>query len=324
MARKRRRIQAGFCYHAMLRGNGGECIFKDDADRIRFCQLLQYASEKHQLNIHGFCLMGNHVHFIIQPRTSDLTAGMHSLAFRYAQFFNKKYNRRGYLYQGRYKAVLVQPGAYLQRLVRYVHLNPVRAGMVCKPEDYRWSSHSAYVGNDAYTWLDQALILNVFGGTSSDGAERLFRYTQMNDKEAADEAFEIRMSLSKGAYGDNEFLEKWCPILAENEAGSGFHLRSANEVSLETIVEIVCRRLETTKEDVCSEKRASQLVQARAVIASLTRKFGAGTMTALGNYISRDPTSLAKLARKGELDAEVKRITDELFALLIGRTLTPF
>ena len=70
MARKRRFIQAGFCYHVMLRGNGGQDIFKDDADRTRFCLLLQYAKEKHQFNIHGFCLMRNHVHFIIS--TSQL------------------------------------------------------------------------------------------------------------------------------------------------------------------------------------------------------------------------------------------------------------
>ena len=181
MARKRRHIQAGFCYHVMLRGNGGQDIFKDNADRSRFCQLFQYASEKHQLNIHGFCLMGNHVHLVIQPRTSNLTAGMHSLAFRYAQHFNKKYKRRGYLYQGRYKAVLVQSGTYLRRLVRYVHLNPVRARIVQRPEEYLWSSHRAYIGNGDYTWLNRTLVLDAFGGEFDGGVESLSLYTQMDD-----------------------------------------------------------------------------------------------------------------------------------------------
>ena len=300
----------------MLRGNGGQDIFKDNADRARFCLLLQYASEKHQLDLHGFCLMGNHVHLVIQPSTSDLTAGMHSLAFRYAQHFNRKYKRRGYLYQGRYKAVLVQSGTYLLRLVRYVHLNPVRARIVQRPEGYRWSSHRAYIGDGDYTWLNRTLVLDAFGGESSGGVERLLQYTKMNDDEARDEAIEIRKSLRRGAYGDEEFLEKWCPILTDDEGWADYHPGGATEVSLERIVEVVCCRMDTAVEDIRSDKRSKRLVQARTVMASLTRKLGAGSMSALSRYISRDPTSLAKLARKGELDAQVQVFTEELLKVL--------
>lgn len=320
MARKRRCIQAGLCYHVMLRGNGGQEIFKDNADRTRFCLLIQYAGEKHQLNIHGFCLMGNHVHFIIQPLTSNLTAGMHALAFRYAQYFNKKYKRRGYLYQGRYKAVLVQSGMYLRRLVRYVHLNPVRAGITLRPGEYRWSSYRAYIGDADYTWLNRNLVLDAFGGEcGSGGMERLSFYSQMNDDEARDEAIEIRKSLRRGAYGDVEFLEKWCPIIKKDDVSSDFHIDGANTVSLESIVEAVCCRLNTNVKDICSDKRAKQLVQARMVMANLTRKLDAGSMTALGRHISRDPTSLAKLARKGALDAQVQVITDELLTIFVSK-----
>lgn len=315
MARKRQYIQAGFCYHVMIRGNGGEDIFKDNADWARFCLLLQYASEKHQLNIHGFCLMRNHVHLVIQPHPSELTAGMHALAFRYAQHFNKKYKRRGYLYQGRYKAVLVQSGTYLRRLIRYVHLNPVRARIVQKLEEYPWSSYRAYIGEDSFNWLNRDLVLDTFGGESEGGVERLSHYTQMGDNEAQDEAIEIRKSLRRGAYGDREFLEKWCPILSEDKVQVGF-LGIADEVSLKNLTEVVCRRLATTIEEIRSDKRTKQLVLARTVLASLVRKFGVGSMTTLGGYISRDPTSLAKLVRKGEVDVQVRIFTDELLAVL--------
>lgn len=312
MARKRRCIQAGFCYHVMLRGNGGQDVFKDNEDRVRFCILLQYASEKHQLNIHGFCLMKNHVHIIIQPLTASLTAGMHALAFRYAQHFNRKYKRRGYLYQGRYKAVLVQSGTYLRRLVRYVHLNPVRARIVQSPEEYWWSSHLAYIGNVDYTWLNRKLVLDTFGGELSGGLKNLLQYTHMNNEQAHEEAIDIRKSLRRGAYGDEEFLEKWCPILNEDDVKADYHLGEANEVSLEKIVDSVCSCLKTTLEDVRSDKRAKRLVQARTVMACLTRKFKAGSMHELGRYISRDSTSLAKLARRGELDAQIQDFTIEL------------
>jgi putative transposase len=314
MARKRRFIQAGFCYHVMLRGNGGQDIFKDDADRTRFCLLLQYAKEKHQFNIHGFCLMSNHVHFIIQPLNSNLTSGMHSLAFRYAQHFNRKYKRRGYLYQGRYKAVMVQSGTYLLRLIRYVHLNPVRAGIVRKPEEYIWSSQSSYIKGKEYTWLDQTLVIDAFGGV-----ERLFRYTQMDDDKAREEAIEIRKSFQRGAYGDEKFLEEWCPILREGEVGENSEQRDSNEVSIECIVEIVCGRFEVNIEDVRSDKRTKSLVQARTVMASLTHRLDAGTMTSLGKYIFRDGTSLAKLARKIESDSQLRILVNELSEMLIEK-----
>ena len=318
MARKRRLIQEGLCYHVMLRGNGGQDIFKDDHDRVRFCLLLQYASEKHQLNVHGFCLMRNHVHLVVQPRTSNLSDGMHALGFRYAQHFNKKYKQRGYLYQGRYKAVLVQSGMYLQRLIRYVHLNPVRAKIVPFPENYQWSSHRAYIGETEYSWLDCTLILNEFGGQSKGGVERLSLYIQMNDDEARNEVMEIRKSLRNGAYGDSEFLEQWRPMLNKGTSLADSHLVGIHEVTVQCIVEMVCSRLNITREDICSEKRTKQLVQARMIMAGLTQKFKAGTMTDLSKELSRDPTSLAKLAKKGSSDVEVQAIMSELLTALIS------
>ncbi len=94
MARKRRIIVPGYCYHVMLRGNGGQVIFKNDADRIRFCLLLQYACESHGVAVHAFCLMSNHVHLLVQPKCKGLSAAMHALSFRYAQQFNRRYERR--------------------------------------------------------------------------------------------------------------------------------------------------------------------------------------------------------------------------------------
>lgn len=318
MARKRRFIQSGFCYHVMLRGNGGQDIFTDTSDCVRFCLLLQYASEKHQLNIHSFCLMKNHVHFVVQPCTAKLTAGMHALAFRYAQYFNKKYKRRGYLYQGRYKAVLVQSGTYFRRLVRYVHLNPVRAGIIQRPEEYLWSSYRAYIGKDSYAWLNRDLVLDSFGGESESSVQRLSNYTQMNDDEARNEVIEIRKSVHKGAYGDSEFLEKWRPILVGDAVKTGTYLKTPNEVSVESIVEIVCSRLNSTLESICSDKRTEPLVLARMIMANLTQQLRAGSMTALGRHIARDPTSLAKLAKKAEANFQAQAITQELLKLLVS------
>jgi len=300
----------------MLRGNGGQEILKDDGDRAKFCLLLQYACEKHQLNVHGFCFMRNHVHLIIQPHTSNLTNGMHAVGFRYAQYFNKKYKRRGYLYQGRYKAVLVQSGTYLRRLIRYIHLNPVRAGIVQQPEDYRWSSHRAYIGKAEYSWLNRILILDAFSDEFKGSLEQLSSYVQMNDDEARNEVAEIQKSLRKGAYGDSEFLGKWCPILNEDKGLDNFQFNDTYKINVQNIVDAVCRHFNITLEDVCSAKRTKYLVLARMVMANLTKRLGAGSMTELAKQISRDPTSLAKLARKGELDVQVQNFTKTLLTSL--------
>jgi len=315
MARKKRCIVSGFCYHVMLRGNGGQDIYKDREDYVRFCLLLQYAIEKHKLHILGFCLMGNHFHLIIQPQGTDLASGMHALAFRYAQYFNKKYDRRGYLYQGRYKAILVQTGTYLRRLVRYVHLNPVRANIVHRPEGYMWSSYRAYIGNDAYTWLNTSIVFDAFGGTPCV-QERMIEYTLMNDEESRAELLEIRKSLKSGAYGDPEFLEKWHPKLSWNKIQAQSALEKAN-ISLEDVIQAVCLQFNVTLDDIRSDKRSKTLVHARMMLACLMRELGLGSLPTLAHLISRDPTSLAKLARKAQEFDQMQALKKELLISLI-------
>lgn len=107
--------------------------------------------------------MSNHIHHIIEPLKGDLKDGVHNVAFRYAQYFNSRHNRKGYLFQGRFRSIMVEDGAYLQRLIRYIHLNPVEAGIVSKTEDYPWCSHRAYLGNDVITWLETNRVLKVIG-----------------------------------------------------------------------------------------------------------------------------------------------------------------
>ena len=164
MPRKKRIWQRHKCHHVMLRGIEGMSVFLDDADRRRFCLLLQEAAEQHGHRVHAFCLMTNHIHLILEPITANaLKDCVHAFAFRYAQYFNKRYKRKGYLYQGRFCSTLVQDGNYLRRLIRYIHLNPVEAGLVKKPEEYRWCSHNAYFGHAAYTWLEIDCVLTRFG-----------------------------------------------------------------------------------------------------------------------------------------------------------------
>jgi len=140
MPRKNRFWESGRCYHIMLRGVDGRAIFADDADRCRFLLLLQESSELHRFRVHAFCLMSNHIHLLLESLNDALTVGAHRFATRYAQQFNRRHKKRGYVFQGRFRSILVENECYMRRLACYIHLNPLEAGLVSRPEDYRWSS----------------------------------------------------------------------------------------------------------------------------------------------------------------------------------------
>ena len=146
MARKPRIHLPGGFYHVILRGNSGQPVFFTDEDCCRFYLLLQEGTCRFGYRIHAFFLMTNHIHLVIQVGAIPLSRGMQNLSFRYARWINWRKKRTGHLFQGRYKAVLVDGDSYLLELIRYIHLNPVRAGMVTDPEEYLLSGHRAYLG----------------------------------------------------------------------------------------------------------------------------------------------------------------------------------
>jgi REP element-mobilizing transposase RayT len=158
MARKPRLHYLGAHYHVMLRGNGGMRIFQDEADRYKFLDLVQESIPRFKYRIHAFCLMTNHVHFAIQVSDISLSKIIQNISFRYTRYVNKKEKRIGHLFQGRYKALIVEADSYLLQLVRYIHLNPLHAKMVENLLDYPWSSHLAYLGHAEIPWLTKQFV----------------------------------------------------------------------------------------------------------------------------------------------------------------------
>ena len=163
MARKPRLHVPGGFTHVMLRGNGGADIFFAEADRRRFLDLIAEGVERFGHRLHGYCLMTNHVHLVVQAGEAPLSRAMQNLAFRYTRQVNARKKRIGHLFQGRYKALLVDAESYLLELVRYVHLNPVRAGLVADPADWPWSGQRAYLGREDLPWLTTDWVLAQFG-----------------------------------------------------------------------------------------------------------------------------------------------------------------
>ena len=146
MSRPLRLEFEGAFWHVTSRGNERKDIFRGDGDRLLFLSLLAAAVKRFRWRLHEYCLMTNHYHLVIETPFRTLAKGMHWLNSEYVRIFNKRYERVGHLFQGRYKGILIDEQNYLDEVRRYTVLNPVRAGMVADPAEYRWSSYRAHAG----------------------------------------------------------------------------------------------------------------------------------------------------------------------------------
>lgn len=142
MARQPRFVLPGQPQHVIQRGNNRQGIFLDDADRRHYLRALDEARQRFDCRVHAYVLMSNHVHLLITPATeTGISQTLQSLGRQYVGYFNRRHGRTGTLWEGRYRATLVESEAYLLTCCRYIELNPVRAGMVRSPRDYAWSSY---------------------------------------------------------------------------------------------------------------------------------------------------------------------------------------
>lgn len=158
------RIQyPGAWYHITSRGNEKKPIFKSRRDREKFLSYLKTANERYGAIIHVYCLMNNHYHLLLETPNPNLSQILHHINGAYTNYFNAKRHRSGHLFQGRYRAIVVEKDSYCQELSRYIHLNPVRAGLVEEPLKYPWTSYPYYIGiKSKPSWLKTDTVLAYF------------------------------------------------------------------------------------------------------------------------------------------------------------------
>ena len=164
---------SGALYHVTSRGDRRENIYEDDTDRECFLKTCEQVIENFNWICHAYCLMSNHYHLVIETPDGNLSKGMRQLNGVFTQASNRRHRRSGHLFQGRYKAVLVDADAYLLELTRYVVLNPVRAGMVTHPREWPWSSYIGMTGEGiAQSWLSTDGLLAQFATQREDAIRR--------------------------------------------------------------------------------------------------------------------------------------------------------
>ncbi len=187
MPRQSRQISKIGIYHVLVRGINRGALFHDDEDRQRYLYTLTKFIKDNE--VLGYCLMDNHVHLLIKEGLNGISNLMHRLGASYAYFFNNKYERVGHVFQNRFKSENVEDDSYLKVVIRYIHQNPIKAGMVNKAESYRWSSCQAYYGGKDYfpglTSTD--LILSLFS-EKKEHAIMIFR--QFTEVETSDRCLE--------------------------------------------------------------------------------------------------------------------------------------
>lgn len=181
MPRHARKISSTGIYHLIIRGINKEPIFLEDEDRHRFLETLLRISVDTNATILGYCLMDNHVHLLIREGTNSISNLMHRLNASYAYYFNWKYERSGHVFQNRFKSENVEDEAYLMAVLRYIHNNPVKAGMIYKPEVYQWSSCKVYYGGKDYLagLTDKELVLGLFSDNTKEAVKEFRKFSEM-------------------------------------------------------------------------------------------------------------------------------------------------
>jgi putative transposase len=176
MSRPLRIQAAGLIYHVVARGNNKMAIFLDDLDHARFLEMLAEVVTTFEVDCWLFCLMGNHHHLVLRTRQPNLSPAMRDLNGQYAQWWNRRHTRVGHVFQGRFKAQVVEASVYLVRLCRYVLLNPVRAGLCAHPEEWRWNSYKALAGTSPSPWVDVEGLLGQVDAERGAVRRRLLDY----------------------------------------------------------------------------------------------------------------------------------------------------
>ena len=263
MPRSARAEVPGGLYHVITRGNNRRRIFNHVSDYQKFLSLLTVQKSKLPFFLYAYCLMSNHVHLLIERQTATVGRIMQRLLTGYAQYYNRRYRRVGHLFQGRYKAILCESDRYLSELVRYIHLNPVRARMVNRPENYEYSSHRAYLGLEPPGVVDVDPVLRHFGAKKQLAREVFEQFVAAGI--AHGHCKELYAVATDGILGSDEFVDATIHRIGKTEPRL-----SRNQMKREGTTDFNLDRLIATVEEICGISRKDFLGSgkyARAVMA---------------------------------------------------------
>ncbi len=283
MSRPLRLEFEGALYHVLARGNDRRDVFRDDRDRERYLERLRHYRERFGFRILAYCLMSNYVHLVLEAGRTPLSRVMLGLQGSYTQWFNRRHRRSGHLFQGRYKAFLVEQDEYVKALVRYVHENPVMARIVEKAEQYRWSSDRFYRKGRGPDWLDVERILPMFGPSRKKAASAYVRF------------------MSSEVAPRYEDLKAWGQVIKGDEQFAEVRLREAAEplvrrlgISVEKVAALAAQEFGIDLTEMKGPSRVREVSRARAVAGYVGREAARIPLARVAAYFSREGSTLVR------------------------------
>jgi len=289
MSRPLRIAYPGAWYHVMNRGRRAEYIFLDKLDYKVFVELLQETSEAWNIRIAAYSLMPNHYHMLIQTPDANISRAMRHVSGVFTQRFNSRHHYDGQLFRGRYKSILVHGDSYLLQLVRYIHRNPLKAGLVEDMDTYIWSSHKAYLSiAKKWNWLHKEFILDLLTG---DKKARISSYRRFV---AIDEDDKLLRTMGRKKWpsllGPQEFID-WVKTTYRDLKGSDEmpQIRELN-VDSDGIIRSVCDYYNIKRKDLLTSKRGN-FNEPRCVAIYLMRKLRRDRLKEIGKVFEMEKYS---------------------------------
>ncbi|UCE18710.1 MAG: transposase [Gemmatimonadota bacterium] len=303
-------------YHITDRGNNRKEIFQDDKDRKRLLGYFKEAVERFRLRIHAFCLMPNHYHLEVETPFGNISRAMQWIKTTYAFNYNRRYNRSGHLFQGRFKAILLEKESHLLELSRYIHLNPVRGGLVKSPEEYVWSSYRDYIGmRGRRIWLETDWLLAQYGGYRRIAESEYRRFVEEGIERKL--VNPMKGAVAGIALGSEEFAD-WVLKLLQKR-GIGAHAvtnhKYIHNTSMRDINRKVGRALNVSEVSICQRGRHG--TEAREIAIYLAHKYCDETNVSLGRVFGGIcGTNISYIASKVKekigQDRKIKRLVERI------------
>lgn len=281
MARPIRIHVPGGFYHITLRGNHRREIFTTTADRALLNVIVAASLDKYAARAHAYCWMSNHIHLLVEAGEPPVGNLMRSVASGYARAFQRKLETTGHLFERRYHAVLVDTDAYLLEVVRYIHLNPVRARMALNAASYRWSSHHAYLGEREDDWVTTGTTLGVFANARDKAIDGYRRFMDV-DAESIPSPFDDVDPDQPYILGRPEFVARFAEIAPRRQALQ----------SLELLLAEACARFHVTESQLAAHRRDPNIARIRAWFARQAKRRKIARLAAVARMLACDPKTL--------------------------------
>ena len=279
MSRKLRMHFSDAMYHVMLRGNYRQSIFNDDTDRMQFYTLIEKAIHKFNCKVHLFCLMTNHVHLVVEVKCVPLWKIIQSISSGYASFINKRNNRSGHLFQGRYLAKIIQDEKYLLELCYYIHYNPIKAYMISDIDHYPWSSHQSYAGIERIPWLTTNYINSIFKKYDAN----YFKFIKKKEK------YLEKIKFCEFDSDGNLIIKD-----SVNEKMRTTKFRDFSSLSIFEIAQTVCSYMKINIDDITSEKQNHDIVFSRSIITYFAHYHANYYLKEIAYFFKRNPDGLSR------------------------------